>query len=216
MLDFFYKTLRLIFFIFVRIFVLLFLGVNKKRVNKLPSQGPAIVVANHNSHLDTLVLISLFPLSNLEHIRPVAAADYFLTHKILAWFSQNIIGIIPIIRNQGQKNIDPLAPCYDALDQNKILILFPEGTRGQPEKLSDFKKGISWLMEKRPEIPVTPIFIHGLGKALPKDKYLPVPFFCDVYVGETLYFLSTKEDFMQRLNATFNALAKEGSFPDWE
>ena len=93
------RFLKIIFFaLLVKPMVLLGLGLNVFFKAKLPKQGPAIVVANHNSHLDTLVLMSLYPLSQIHKIRPVAAADYFLKNKLLAWFSLNIIGIIPMQR----------------------------------------------------------------------------------------------------------------------
>ncbi len=95
----FKQALRWIFFaIIVRIIVLILMGTNIRHRENLPQKGPAILVANHNSHLDTLVLISLFPLSKLSWIQPVAAADYFLSNKLFSWFARNIIGIIPIHR----------------------------------------------------------------------------------------------------------------------
>ena len=209
-------TLRLIYFLFVRCFVLILLGLNIRRKNLLPKSGPAIIVANHNSHLDTMVLISLFPLSLLPNVRPVAAADYFLKNKYMAWFSQKIIGIIPVTRGGGTKFKDPLEPCYEALERGEILILFPEGTRGEPEKISDFKKGVSWIVEKYPDAPVTPIFIHGLGKAMGKSDFLPVPFFCDIFVGSPLAYKTSKEDFMALLKEKFEHLASEEQRPAWE
>ncbi len=208
--------LRLLFFLLVRILVLFLLGLNVQRRNLLPVSGPAIIVANHNSHLDTLVLISLFPLWQLSEIRPVAAADYFLRNRFLAWFSTQVIGIIPIQRGAAQKLNDPLTPCYQALDQNKILILFPEGSRGEPEKLTRFKKGVAWLAERFPTIPVTPVLLYGLGKALPKDDFVLVPFFCDVLVGDSMFFSTGKNDFMASLHDRFRDLANEGHFRDWE
>jgi len=210
------KALRYIFFSFVRLFVLVLLGMNVRRRHLLPKSGPAIVVANHNSHLDTLVLMSLFSLRRLPSIRPIAAADYFMKTPRRAWFATQIIGIIPMERGKASRDFDPLKPCCDALDRGDIIILFPEGSRGEPEKLSQFKKGIAYLAERYPAVPVTPVFLHGLGKALPKDDFIFVPFFCDVFVGEALGYQDNKNAYMETLNARFKALADEGHFSAWD
>lgn len=210
MLYYVNKLLRYLFYaVFVRFIVLIVLGLNVRNREKLPIDGPAIIVANHNSHLDTLVLISLFRLKLLPKIRPVAAADYFLTSKFFAWFSTKILGIIPIIRTGKKEGEDPLLPCYQALDQQQILILFPEGTRGAPEQLSELKKGISYVAERYPHVPIVPVFMHGLGKTLPKGDYLLVPFFCDIYVGDSLFWLEDRILFMKKLNERFEQLAAQ-------
>ena len=211
------KLLRLLFFsTIVRFVVLVVIGINVRNREKLPKKGPAIIVANHNSHLDTVALINLFQTKMLPLLHPVAAADYFLKNKFIAWFAREIIGIIPIKRASDPKIEDPFIPCYKALEKNEILILFPEGTRGEPEKLSTFKKGIAFLAERYPEVPIIPVFMHGLGKSLPKDEYIIVPFFCDVFVGDPLHFQIDKETFMQQLNDRFNTLAEVGDFKAWE
>lgn len=105
-----------------------------------------------------------------------------------------------------------MLPCYEALDRGEILILFPEGTRGEPEQLATFKKGIAYLSERYPSVPVIPVFMHGLGKALPKGTALFVPFFCDVFVGEAMQWMQDKDSFMKALNERFEALASEGHF----
>jgi 1-acyl-sn-glycerol-3-phosphate acyltransferase len=217
MKHYLYTTLRFLFFLLiVRVVVLILLGLQIRRGQQLPKTGPAIIVANHNSHFDTIILISLFPLKLLPKIHPVAAADYFLKNKFLGWFSREIIGIIPLTRGSAKKDYNPLEPCYQALADNQILILFPEGTRGEPEKLSAFKKGIAFISQRYPNIPITPVYLHGVGKVLPKGEFIPIPFFCDVFVGENLVWPGDKKLFMEQLEKRFQSLTEEGHFAPWE
>ncbi|NVJ61562.1 MAG: 1-acyl-sn-glycerol-3-phosphate acyltransferase [Gammaproteobacteria bacterium] len=215
-------TLRLFFFVvIVRPIVKLIIGLNFRNKPELPTEGPAIIVANHNSHLDTMVLMSLMPIRLLKHVQPVAAADYFLSNPIKAWFATKIIGILPIARQRQIDKVtgkpsDPLKDCKDALADNKILIFFPEGSRGDPESMTDFKFGIAKLASECPNIPVYPIYMHGLGKALPKGQFILVPFFCDVAFSAPLYFTENKQCFYEQLKITFEELKETVKAPAWD
>lgn len=211
------RLLRSLFFlVIVRPVVTVVLGLNVRHKERLPVRGPAIIIANHNSHLDTMTLMTLLPRKLLPIIQPVAAMDYFLRSPLLAWFAREIIGILPINRKPGRRGEDPLVPCYEALSNGRILIFFPEGSRGEPERLSDFKGGIARLAEKYPDIPVVPVLFHGLGKALPKGEALLVPFFVDAFVGEPLCWPGDRKQFMRQLEESMQRLSDEGQFPAWE
>ncbi len=210
------SILRYLFFLcIVRPVVLIVLGLNVRRQEQLPTTGPAIVVANHNSHLDALTLMTLFGMRRLPLVRPVAAVDYFLTNKWRAWFSTQIIGIIPLKRNVSGERSDPLAGISDALNAGNILILFPEGSRGRPEQLETFRTGIAHIAKRHPEIPIIPVFLHGLGKSLPRGEGILVPFFCDVFVGKAVTWNGSRDGFMALLQEQMAALAREGRFPAW-
>src|SRR3990172_10247506 len=201
-------VLRFLFFaILVRAVILIWLGLNVRHRERLPKDGPAIIAANHNSHLDTMALMSLFPLRLLPKLHPVAAADYFDTGGSMGWFAKNIIGIIPVKRGTGKEG-NPLAACEEALDRGEILIIFPEGSRGEPESMQAFKKGIGHLAKARRKVPVVPVFMYGLGKAMPKGSGLIVPFNCTVSIGEPLYGKPSYDAFVKELEASMAALAK--------
>ncbi len=209
------RALQFLFFLFiVRPVLLIVLGMNVRGREHLPEKGPAVLVANHNSHLDTLTLMALFPLKDLHRLRPAAAADYFLANRWLKWFAFTIINIIPLARGGVRKN--PLADLEDALDDNEILILFPEGSRGEPEKRAEFKRGVAFLAKARPDVPIYPVFMHGLGKALPKGSLILVPFNCDVIAGSPIRWTGEAQSFMGELELRMTELAEQGHFQPWE
>ena len=203
------------FALVVRPVLMIFSGGSVRGRERLPTKGPAIIVANHNSHLDTLTIMAMYPLAKLRLLRPVAAMDYFMRTRWLAWFATNIIGIIPVLRHGRDPNHNPLEGCFDALDRNEILILFPEGSRGEPEQLSAFKKGVAHLAKGRPQTPVCPVFLHGLGKTLPRGRLLLVPFNSDIAVGEPLVWNDGIDAFMSALQARMNELAATAHVSPW-
>jgi len=216
------ELMRILFFaLIVRPFVFFWIGLNVEGREKLPKAGPALIIANHNSHFDTLALLSLYSLRDLRFVRPAAAVDYFLRSRFMAWFATKVIGIIPVAR-RGEGSDHPLAACLAALDRKEIVILFPEGSRGEPERMSAFKRGIAYLARDRPGVPIVPVLLRGFGRVLPKGDWLPVPLFCDVYVGEPLPKsgdLSTKAalvEFVAALERRFVEMSAANPGPVWE
>lgn len=203
------------FMLVVRPLIIIVIGLNVYQRERLPKQGPHVIIANHNSHLDTLVLMSLFPWSQLHRVRPVAAADYFLSNRWLAWFSTNVLDIIPVHRDGSAERKDLLADCQTALKAGDILILFPEGSRGKPEAMQPMKKGVYHMLKETPAIGVTPVLLRGLGRALPKGEALLVPRNCDVAVGDSIYADQTVEEFMGAVDEAFVELKAQCQGSAW-
>lgn len=196
-------VLRLLFFLLVvKPFLLLAVGVNVRNRNRLPRRGPALIVANHNSHLDALVLVAMLPLRLLFHTRPAASAEYFLRGRWRTWFATEVIGIIPVETGGGRPHAEVLGKVRDALAAGNLVIFFPEGTRGEPECLGKLKTGIVWLAQQLPNVPICPVRLCGLGRVLPKGDWLPVPFFCDAWVGEPLHWEGDRQRLMAALVAS--------------
>lgn len=201
------KVLQILFFaIFVKPLVFVIMGLNIKNRDKLPKNGPAIIIANHNSHLDTLALMSLYPLLFIHKIKPVAAADYFLKNKFLSWFTRSCIGIIPISRSISQKPEEFFRICDAELDKNNILIIFPEGSRGNPEEIGKIKKGVYYLTQNKEYIKIIPVVMRGLGKSLPKGEALFVPFNCDVIIGDEIKSCFDSKEFTNKVSESFENL----------
>lgn len=181
---------------------------------RLPLKGPAIIAPNHNSHIDTLLMLSVFPAGTLARVRPVAAADYFLTNPVLSWFSRRLVGITPLSRAVARGD-DVLGPAREALARGDILVVYPEGTRGEPGAMAPLKAGVARLAEAFPDAPVVPVWIQGAGRVLPKGAVVPVPMNCCVLVGEPLAWTGERQGFMTELRARLEALRDQAPPLKW-
>ena len=166
-------------------------GVKTIRRTNFKEAKQFIIVANHNSHVDTMVLLSSLPISQLKRTHPVATATYFGKKKWLELLSNLFVNTV-LIQRREEKTPETdqgkaLERLMKKLEQGHSLIFFPEGSRGEPEQMQAFKKGIGVLLQKFPHIPFIPVYLKGMGKILPKGSILPVPYDAQVYFGEPTF-----------------------------
>lgn len=167
----------IVFRIVLRTLLKLLVGVKYDTSRFLKHEKQFVLVANHNSHLDTLVLLSSLPISVLHKVKPVAAADVFGKSGIRSRLSRFFLNALLIQRSRDKENMenDPIHKMVKALDEGYSLIIFPEGTRGEPEKEQTFKAGIALVLQQKPEVKLVAAFMTGLGTAMPKQDYVVLP-----------------------------------------
>ena len=161
------------------------------------------------------MLLCLFPSKLLPKLRPVAAADHFDKGGFGSWFSRNIIGIIPIKRGGASRTEDVLLGAKQALERGEILVVFPEGSRGEPEEMTRFKTGVARLVEAYPQTTVTPVYLQGSGRSLPKDAKLLVPFNTTAVVGDPLTWNGSHHGFVDELREQIEALKAQAPPMKW-
>ena len=193
----------------IRWILKLIIGVNFDNSKFLLNEKQFIIVANHNSHLDTLSLMASVPRKIVHKIKPVAAQDHFGKSKFQEKLSNYFINSLLIKRKRDKENPenDPINKMINALDSGFSLILFPEGTRGEPEVEQPLKPGIGLVLSQRPEIKYVPVFMTGMGKALPKGENLVVPFNSTLSYGMPTNITSTDVDhILKQIESDFNEL----------
>ncbi|HTO56773.1 MAG TPA: 1-acyl-sn-glycerol-3-phosphate acyltransferase [Pseudomonadales bacterium] len=133
--------------------------------------GPCIVVGNHTSHLDALVLFHALPQRVKWNVYFGAAADrWFVTGRkelvMQPWYQSLVMGTFPIQRGGGSRALD--YPKW-LLKHGANLVIFPEGTRSTSRKMAKFRHGVSILATEF-DVPVVPIYLTGLNKLRPKGS----------------------------------------------
>ena len=138
----------------------------------LPTEPPFVLVSNHSSHLDALVLATLLPRRVRPCTFPVAAGDTFFTTPVRAALSAGLMNALPMWRRSvGRHAIADLRERL--LGQPCGLILFPEGTRSRTGRMSPFKPGLGMLVAGRP-VPVIPCRLWGTAEAWPATAKMPL------------------------------------------
>ncbi len=133
--------------------------------------GPAIFIANHSSHLDTLVVHAAAPEAVRSRLYFGAAQDrWFVKGKkklvLQPWYQSLVLGNFPILRGGGKRALSYAAWL---LGKRQHVFLFPEGTRATGDSLGEFKHGAT-LLALQLGVPVVPIHLGGLQAMRPKGQ----------------------------------------------
>lgn len=142
----------------------------------IPTRGAAMLVSNHLSHLDVLVLGILLD-------RPLN----FVARSTLFFFPLGpyirSLGAFPIQRDgigaQGLKET------LRRLKRGGIVTLFPEGTRTSDGEVGELKPGIALLATKA-GVPILPAAVVGTFEAWPRSRPFPVPHPIHVHFGRPI------------------------------
>lgn len=198
-----------VFALIIRPFMALFIGLRVRGREHLVRSAPFVLVANHSSHLDTISLLSLFGLSRLRRIRPVAAADYFERNAFVSIFTKTLFNILPIARKNINAENNPLRKMREAIEAGDSLIIFPEGTRGSGEQMGNFRSGVAHLIEEVPDLTIIPAYLVNMGRSLPKGEFIPVPFFCEIRIGAPRVIKGSRKEITRTLENAVRELAEE-------
>jgi 1-acyl-sn-glycerol-3-phosphate acyltransferase len=159
---------------------------------RIPAEPPFVVVANHTSHLDALVLGAAVRARLRPRVFPIAAGDTFFETPAAAAFAATLLNALPMWRKKcGPHAMEELRsrlvgePCG--------YLIFPEGTRSRDGTLQRFKPGVGMLVAGTP-VPVVPCLIEGAFEAWPPTAKRPRGGRVRVVVGEAQRFDEVAND----------------------
>ena len=176
--------------------VRLLTGAQARWVGCPPKAEQRIYFANHQSHIDLVMIWAALPEELRSITRPIAARDYWAGTPWKRWITTEVFHAIYVERGgapdpnaateQGAPAPDPLAPLQpliDALESGDSIIIFPEGTRGHTGEPQKFKSGLYTLAQMFPDAVLVPAWIDNVQRVMPKGEVVPVPILCSVTFG---------------------------------
>ena len=140
--------------------------VNVLAPQRLPKQGPAILICNHTSGLDPMLIQSVCP----RLIVWMMAKEYYEI-RALRWVFKTVEAI-PVDR--GGRDLAATRSALRALEAGRILGVFPEGKIETSRELLPFQTGVA-MMAVKASVPVYPAYLDGTqrGKEMVRAVALP-------------------------------------------
>jgi 1-acyl-sn-glycerol-3-phosphate acyltransferase len=131
---------------------------------KIPRDVACVMVSNHQSFVDILVLFRLF-----THFKWVSKIENFRI-PCIGW-NMRLNGYVPLRRGDKQSIGEMMSACARTLDEGNSIMMFPEGTRSPNGKLRAFKHGAFTLAQGN-GCPILPLLVEGTADALPKRGFV--------------------------------------------
>ncbi|MCD4685524.1 MAG: 1-acyl-sn-glycerol-3-phosphate acyltransferase [Anaerolineae bacterium] len=141
-------------------------------------QRPIIVVFNHSSHLDVPAVGVCLGVGLVRRMIMPGKKELF-ENRALAWFLCQT-GVIPVDRDINDMHV--VRKLMRALQQGRMIIMAPEGTRSADGRLQAFKTGFVKLAHRSNAV-VVPVGIRGAYDAFPRGAKFPRPLKLSVHVG---------------------------------
>ncbi len=176
-------------------------SINGDRLATIPM--PVVFVSNHQSHLDTPVVLTALGPRVRKRLSVAAAADYFYRSRVIGALATFAIGTVPFDRKGSSRS--SLERLKSLLRQGDSILIFPSGTRGGEDS---FQPGFAYVAVDC-ERPVVPLYLHGLDEALPKGARIPLPSGVVVGIGEPIEPGSDYEDLVSRTQAAHDRVRRE-------
>ncbi len=120
-----------------------------------PKAEQRIYFANHQSHLDWVLIWAALPRELRASTRPIAARDYWTANRFKHWLTREVFNAVYVSRARSADQ-DPLEPLLAALKNGDSLVIFPEGTRSSKGVPQAFKSGLFHLAEAFPQVQTHP------------------------------------------------------------
>jgi len=182
--------IRLFYKFLVRPWLTFIIGVNFNNQEIFENLNQYIIVANHNSHFDMVSILAALPGIKLKTTKAVAASDYFGKSDWVVKAMHLFLNSILISRDRNENEPSAIDILDVHLKHGNSLVMFPEGSRGKPGLITNFKKGIAILLKNNPNIPFIPVYLDGFGRVLPKDSKVILPLVCKVRFGKPVFINS--------------------------
>ncbi len=134
-----------------------FYRLNKRGVEHIPHEGPAVVICNHVSFVDPVILMAVSP----RPIRFIMDHRIFRTPIISFIFRHSRAIPIAPAKEDPEMMEKAFAEAGKALDEGELVGIFPEGRITDTGELYPFRPGITRILERNP-VPVIPLALQGL------------------------------------------------------
>jgi 1-acyl-sn-glycerol-3-phosphate acyltransferase len=132
--------------------------------------GPVVFVANHNSHMDTPVILRALPGRWRRRTAVVAATDYFYAKRRNAVSASLVFGTVPLDRSSGAGvGGGQTAHLERLIGAGGSLLVFPEGTRSHDGRVGRLRSGAALLAAEH-GMPIVPIYLSGTRQAMPRGR----------------------------------------------
>jgi 1-acyl-sn-glycerol-3-phosphate acyltransferase len=166
-------------------------------------KGPVVLVANHQSHFDAPVILSAVGGRIRRRLVIAAAADYFYKSDMIGAAASVALGTVPFHRTGGLSR-SSLELLKGLVGQGWSVLIFPSGSRGDAS-VTGFKRGFAYIAVDC-QVPVVPIYLHGLDEVMPKGARIPLPGGVAVGVGEPIRPGEDYDDLVKRSEAAMLGL----------